>query len=218
MLRLRAISREIQRAIGYNGSVRRGSRGLHLDYAALHARYMAGESGVAIATELGIDFTGLYASWKRRGYPMRSTREAARLICQQRPDRRELIRHAQAARRGTPYPMSTRVKRAQTREARGIGISDNERRLGERLREAGIAFRQQAAIGPYNVDFLIGDLALDIDGGGHNPGVRANRPARTAFIEAQGFRCVAVETRRKGWEGVALRHANTGEKSLTQLG
>lgn len=198
--------------------MRRGSRGLHLDYAALHARYMAGESGVAIAREMGIDFTGLYASWKRRGYPIRSARAAATLLREQRPELRELIRHAQAARRGTPYPMSTRVKRAQTREARGIGISENERRLAVLLRKARCPFRQQAAIGPYNIDFLVGDLALDIDGGGHNPRVRANRAARQAFIEAQGYRVVHVETRRRDWLAEALHHANTGLKSLTQLG
>ena len=192
---------------------------MHLDYAALHARYMAGESGVAIAAELGIDFTGLYASWKRRGLPVRSSRDAARLLCQQRPDRRELIRHTQASRRGTPYSEATVVKRAQTREARGIGISDNERRLGERLTAEGIAFRQQAALGRYNVDFLIGTLALDIDGGGHNPRVNANRAKRHAFLESQGLTSVHVKARGEWIErALSVVHANTGEKSRTHWG
>lgn len=198
--------------------MRRGSRGLHLDYAALHARYMAGESGVTIAAELGIDFTGLYASWKRRGYAIRSARQAAKLLHEQRPELGRGIEIATAARRGSTDTMATRVRRAQTREAKLIGVSDHEARLAERLREAGCEFRQQAAIGPYNVDFVIGDVALDIDGGGHNPRVRANRAARQAFIEAQGYRVAHVETRRRDWLAEALRHANTGLKSRTQLG
>lgn len=188
--------------------MRRGSRGLHLDYAALHARYMAGESGVAIARELGIDFTGLYASWKRRGYPIRSQRAAKLLLFDQRPDLRQNIRHAQAARRGTPYPESTVVKRAQTREAKGIGISDHELRLAERLAAEGIAFRPQAAIGRYNVDFLIGTLALDIDGGGHNPRVNANRETRRTFLESQGLKSVHVKARGEWVErALAVVHA-----------
>ena len=161
---------------------------------------------MALAAELGIDPSGLYASWKRRGLSMRSASDAARLRHVQHPD--TTIEIAQAARRGTKDSMAVRERRAVTREARGLGISGNERRLAEVLRELAIPFRQQAAIGPYNADFAFDDLRLvvEIDGGGHNTRVRDLRAERTAFIQDSGWRVVHVETRRRDWMRVVVDH------------
>lgn len=189
---------------------KRGSRGLHLDYHALHQRYLAGESGVSLAREVGIDFTGLYASWRRRGLPIRSAAEAARLTVAQDPARASgLIRSATAARRGTTDPMEVKIARARTREARQLGRSPLEDVFAAALDALGISYRRQAAIGPYNVDFAFDDrmLAIEISGGGHNSRVSRNRKARDAYLADAGWRVVWVERRRVDWLAVAIKAA-----------
>lgn len=177
-----------------------------LDYQGLHDRYMAGESGTAIAESEGIKWSGLYRAWKRLGLPRRSGTDAARLLIAQHPERRDLIQHATNVRRGGTDSMVVREQRARTREARHLGISHHEQVLADLLTARGVSFRQQAAIGPYNVDFAFDDLriTLDVDGGGHNPRVNANRAARTAYIVEQGWTSHRTRTRRTHWIGEVL--------------
>ena len=70
--------------------------------------------------------------------------------------------------------------------------TDAERELWQRLRNhqlAGAKFRRQVPVGHYIADFLCADarLIVEVDGGQHSDAADA---ARTAWLEAQGFRVI----------------------------
>ena len=176
----------------------RGRRNLGLDYAGLHDRYLAGESSAEIASSVGIDPSGLRRAWIRRGLPIRTGSEAKHAHYERYPGTAS-VDAAHAAARGRAVPMAERVQRAKTRERLMLGTSAREDEVADRLSALGIPFRRQVAVGPYNVDFVVGDIALDIDGGGHNPRIRARRPERTATLRAAGYRVVAVNVRGRDW-------------------
>ncbi|SDC93256.1 Very-short-patch-repair endonuclease [Sphingomonas sp. YR710] len=71
-------------------------------------------------------------------------------------------------------------------------MTDVERKLWYALRNrelAGFKFRRQATIGSYVVDFLCAEanLVVELDGGQHDAAADA---ARTAYIEARGYRVI----------------------------
>lgn len=205
--------------------MRTGRRGLTIDYRALYDRYLAGESGVAIAQDAGIHFTLLYRMWKRMGLPRRSGKDAARLNADRDPVRASrLIEYATAVRRGGHDTLATKERRALTRERRGLGISDQEHELAERLRSEGHAVRQQMAVGPYNVDLTIeaARLVIEIDGGGHSQRAREMAATRRAYIEAQGWTVLHVWAKKRypGWLDRALAsvHHSIGTQSSVPFG
>jgi very-short-patch-repair endonuclease len=197
-----------------------------IDYRSLYQRYVDGESGMEIAASVGIKWAGLYAAWKRHGWPMRSGKAAARLVVQRDPERaRRLIEHATAVRRGGTDSLAVREARARTRELRQLGTSELEDRVAGWLDDWQITYVRQKAIGPYNVDFALPDLrvALDIDGGGHNPRVRANARARSAFIDSQGWQHEHVSHKNLSEPGLwqyllQLRAHTTGTQSKVPIG
>ena len=70
-------------------------------------------------------------------------------------------------------------------------MTDAERRLWRALRAhrfRGVAFRRQAVIGPYIVDFVAhgAGLVIEVDGGQHAGSVRDM--ARDAWLGSQGYR------------------------------
>lgn len=205
--------------------MRTGRRGLTIDYRALYDRYLAGESGIMIAADIGIHFTMLYRNWKRLGLPRRSTREAARRNADRDPAAAShWIERATAVRRGGHDTLETKVRRAQTRERRGLGISDQEHELAERLRAEGHAVRQQMAVGPYNVDLTIEAhrLVIEVDGGGHSRRSRDMAAERRAYIEALGWHVLHVWAKRRsvGWQERAMVsiHHCIGTQSSVPLG
>ncbi len=73
-------------------------------------------------------------------------------------------------------------------------MTDPERQLWGQLRahrQAGLAFRRQAPMGPYVVDFVshAARLVVELDGGGHSWAVRSRRDeARDAWLADHGYR------------------------------
>lgn len=73
-------------------------------------------------------------------------------------------------------------------------MTDAEKKLWWHLRRLPIEdmhFRRQATIGPFFADFACHEkrLVIEIDGGGHaTPEQEATDAARTAYLEAQGYR------------------------------
>lgn len=185
-----------------------------IDYRSLYDRYLAGESGVAIAADVGVHFTLLYRMWRRLGLPRRNAKEAARRNADRDPVRaRALMEYATRIRRGGHDTLATKERRALTREERGLGISAQERELAERLRAEGHAVRQQMAVGPYNVDLTIEALGLviEVDGGGHSRRSREMAAERGAYILAQGWTVVHVwaKARTLGWHERAIDQIHT---------
>ena len=101
--------------------------------------------------------------------------------------------------------MSAREARARTRERLQLGTSALEDRLAVAFDAAGVTYIRQKAIGPYNVDFAVGALVIELSGGGHNPRVRANWPHRLAYLHEQGYGVLALTPRKHpNWIELAL--------------
>jgi len=70
--------------------------------------------------------------------------------------------------------------------------TDAEQKLWAHLRRnaLGVSFRRQHPIGKYIVDFICLDrkLIIEADGGQHDEERAAHDAARTAWLEAQGYR------------------------------
>ena len=72
-----------------------------------------------------------------------------------------------------------------------------EAMLWQRLRRAqlGVKVRRQHPIGPYVVDFYIGDgrLVIEVDGEAHNMGVQPQRDAvRDMFLASNGYQLLRI--------------------------
>ena len=76
-----------------------------------------------------------------------------------------------------------RVTRAQLAKLRRSTSTKSERRIAEVLKANHIAFRTQVRLGRYEVDFIIGRIALEVDGSVHG---RINQ-AKDAYLFSQGY-------------------------------
>jgi len=81
----------------------------------------------------------------------------------------------------------------RSRELR-LNATPAERKLWEQLsarKVAGVRFNRQFPIGPFICDFVsrTEKLIIEVDGGQHAVDV-ANDEARTAYLEAQGYRVI----------------------------
>jgi very-short-patch-repair endonuclease len=82
---------------------------------------------------------------------------------------------------------------ARSRELR-LNATDAERKLWTQLsarKVVGVRFNRQFPIGPFICDFVSrsAKLVIEVDGGQHGVDVEKDR-ARTAYLEAQGYRVI----------------------------
>jgi very-short-patch-repair endonuclease len=82
---------------------------------------------------------------------------------------------------------------ARSRELR-LNATDAERRLWQQIsarKLAGVRFNRQFPIGPFICDFIsrAARLVIEVDGGQHAVDV-AKDQARTAYLEARGYRVI----------------------------
>ena len=82
---------------------------------------------------------------------------------------------------------------ARSRELR-LNATDAERRLWQQIsarKLAGVRFNRQFPIGPFICDFVsrTAKLVIEVDGGQHAVDV-AKDQARTAYLEARGYRVI----------------------------
>jgi len=82
---------------------------------------------------------------------------------------------------------------ARSRELR-LNATEAERKLWAQLsarKIAGVRFNRQFPIGPFICDFVsrTAKLVIEVDGGQHAIDVEKDR-ARTAYLEAQGYRVI----------------------------
>lgn len=162
-------------------------------FKALHERYIAGESGVALASEAGIDFANLYTAWHRRGWPVRDGQEAAALrYADTSPEYRQALTvAAHDAVRGRGQSFEHRCRIALGRERTLAHQSETEELLLNMLPVDAIPGK---AVGPYNVDIAIGTVAVEIYGGTwHAQGRAAARfPQRTRYLFDHGWSVVII--------------------------
>lgn len=161
-------------------------------FKALHDRYLAGESGTALAAEAGINFANLYTAWRKRDWIIREGKEASALrYAGTTPEYRQAITvAAHDAVRGSNRTFDELCRRAIGVERARSNQSAVERAMLAMLPDA----TPCKAIGPYNVDLALGTVAVEIFGGGwHGGGHHAARwPERIRYLLDQGWSVVVV--------------------------
>lgn len=100
-------------------------------------------------------------------------------------ERKQLTEAAHAARRGQSDTEECKVRRAQVR-SRLVG--PGERLVANALREAGIEFDAQAPVHIYNIDLLVGSVAVEPRCGTMNPMNDTERARRTMDLFDRGIR------------------------------
>lgn len=131
-------------------------------------QYLNGESVFFISNRLGVSRAVINKNLLRYGIKHRGQSEAGMLNWRSMTptQRKEQISAAHKATVGRKLSFTELCKSAKTREIELIGISELEIEFSKLMEKAGISFTQQTAIGPYNCDFTIGPVALEIFGGG----------------------------------------------------
>ena len=166
-----------------------------LSNAEVRLLYEGGAKAARIAELAGVSERAIRKRLARMAVPMRT-----------RQDYPANMAAAHVARRGNTDPIERREARARTRERLQLGTSAVEDYLARALDELGIAYIRQRAIGPYNVDFLIGTVVVEVNGGGHNPRVRAKAPERLAYLEGLGYTVLSYRPQRQPhWVADVLR-------------
>lgn len=154
--------------------------------------------------------TSTAAEWVRDAGLTRTASEALSLRMRRATDaqRTAITQAANAARRGQHDPLKRRVRRAETREQRGLGVSALDQQMRQWLLAAdptttGVVVK---AIGPYNVDVAIRPtIAVELWGGAwHRTGRAMNRHReRTRYLLDAGWHLIVVECAN---DGFALSH------------
>jgi very-short-patch-repair endonuclease len=172
---------------------------LRLDLDDLVGRFKRGESFCQIAVALGVSDGTVAARLKAAGYNARSYHDAAlvadtgrtlkkywsKLTTEERVALSEPARQAAYANRRLWSPEAIK-KRAQTsaitaEQTRGKqGATD--RWFASELRKRKVVFREQCAVGPYNLDFAIGSVAVEIHLMTNNPARAASKRKRTEYL------------------------------------
>lgn len=177
-----------------DGKTRREAR---LDVSAVESLYADGIGVRGIADKFGVAPSVIKRMLEDRGHTIRNRSEQQFARMQRTPEhkRKQLVQKAHEAVRGKPATRESRIKIAQTCQAKGERRNSRlESTFLEMMKERGVNFSQQIAIGSYNCDFAIGSIAVEIWGGGwHFTGEHAARfPERTSKILDSGFDLVIL--------------------------
>lgn len=155
--------------------------------AELVQRYEAGASTPELGPVFGISAASAYAYLIRADAKMRSRHDVLQLaldamdpevLYQRRseaarrswqsysPEKRaSIVSPANAAARGSARTLEQKIRAAQAREARGGPDSEYEARVAGWLTERDVPFIHQKAVGPYNLDFAVGNVGIEVTTG-----------------------------------------------------
>lgn len=174
-----------------------------IDLDDLAARYHRGESVLYMSKELGVCRGAITKRLSQIGLKVRSGSEAnlIRMAKLSKAERLALASAAHAAVRGRPQSHADLCKRAISREQSARVASKYEMRIMSWLRDAGIQFTPQKAIGPYNVDIAISEscIAVEVFGGNwHATGLHAARyRERTDYLLSCGWLPFIIWVRKR---------------------
>lgn len=164
------------------------------------ARFLAGESVNALAEAYSVARNVIDRRLRSQGVDPRGQDEANRLSMSRRSPE-ENARNTAAAHdavRGVKRTEKELILRAQVREAsvewQADHVSAYELQFARWMRTRGIPLTPQKAIGPYNVDFTCGRVAIEIHGGAwHGYGEHRERaPERFRYILTAGWNIAIV--------------------------
>lgn len=140
---------------------------LSLPVTEIVNRFNNGESVLSLSISFGVSRNVIEERLVFAGATPRGITEANRLAINSLP-REEVLRRikiAQDSVRGVKHTAEHRHKIALSREHNGVSISATENLLCSWLRERGVSFIQQKAVGSYNVDIATYPIAVEILGG-----------------------------------------------------
>lgn len=164
-------------------------------YSAEQLRIDYVEHGLAehvLAHQHGVS-RNVVARWLRDAdIPRRSSSEAGLVrAAQMSPEQRaEQAAAAHAAVRGRKSSWYERCRIAKTRQWNPPALSRHEQIFESNLRNRDIPYRREVAIGPYNVDFTLGPVAVEILGGEWHLDKVERHGERTPYILSEGW-CLA---------------------------
>ena len=133
--------------------------------------YISGVSELEVAKHFGISRGAVRVRLVESGVKIRNQREssllsASRSTFEQRQNR---AKAAQDARRGAKDTHNTlRLKAVSKSESFGITIGPGEDEFAEMLNANGINFIRQKPVDIYNVDFMVGGVAVELKSGTSN--------------------------------------------------
>lgn len=129
--------------------------------------YRSGVSQKALAERFGVSRRPIERVLIASGVDVRGPREANRLMMTARSpeENRRNCEAAHRAAKGRKHSVEERCKMAIGRERAQAGIGPHELTMKDLLESRGVTFAQQKAIGPYNCDFAVGSVAVEVFGG-----------------------------------------------------
>ena len=178
-----------------DSNLRRRKRKAIGDSTSIRAAHEAGESVLALSKRLGVNRSTIAQRIREAGGEPRGSRAANILVAANKtPEQhRAGAQAAQEARRNKGASHAEKVKRAASR-GKVIGAGENE--IANAARAAGLPVDQQAPVGIYNVDVLVGSIAVEVI---RLPSSHLRDPAfreRAKYLRDCGL-CVVLVTFRK---------------------
>lgn len=161
-----------------------------VDSAGIIAAYGTGASVAELSRQFEVSRHTIVERLRTAGITPRGRSESGRLVWSQREDtsRSDQVAAANDATRGRVHTLRERGFAALTREHRGT-MNRPERALYAALTAIGLTAQPQRAVGPYNLDFAIPPVAVEIFGTRfHSEGTAIRRLAqRIPYILDAGW-------------------------------
>lgn len=153
------------------------------------SRYVAGESAQSIGNDMGITYPAVRRAVRAAGYPVRGRSEAAKIRRLSEEGRRKRSEAIRSVLGGKQRSYETLCKIAQAHERNQDYGSPAESLMGHWLIVRGLGITPQKAIGKYNVDLAVANVAVELYGSHlHARGPQASRSdERARFLFEEGW-------------------------------
>lgn len=171
-------------------------RSTPIDMQSVIRRYQSGESTAAIARDAGLTEGTIVRRLRKSGIPIRTGSEnmALRWKSATPAERRQHGNRMAVINRGRVNAPTSFERAALTIEKNGSRISPLERLMAEWLTARGHEVRHQVAVSRYNIDLVIGSVAVEIFGGSWHASPTRLRQfnERSKYLFDRGWSVVVV--------------------------
>lgn len=170
----------------------------NLPNAKIVADYLAGKSELELSKEYGVARTAIRPRLLAAGIQIRGPRDAGLLSAATYTpeERKKRVQAAHDARRGSKASQQEQESRALAKFTRAgaVSIGVGEDVFAEQLQARGIDFIRQYPVGAYNIDFLVGNVAVELKSGtaASSYAFSEARQGRIKEISNAGFACIYV--------------------------
>lgn len=182
------VSRELKKR-GIPARTRRAE----LPTEEIAAAYRNGESELALAEHFQVDRSAIRRVLTESGVEVRgrSAAQYTRLAKMTSEERSLLTEAAHEAARGRTVPAEELSERARMRERTMSHASPREGIFGKYFTRRALEVTPQKAVGPYNVDFAIGPVAVEVLGGNWHA-YKPEHAQRTPYLLNAGWHVLFV--------------------------